>query len=73
MILMLFFWYFVIAFCHVYEATQISWLIDSGISILIRAVIELLISFGLAKLYRVSVEGECHCLYKFIMFMYNFS
>ena len=72
MILMLFFWYFVIAFCHVYEATQISWLIDSGICILIRAVIELLISFGLAKLYIISVEGECHCLYKFIMFIYNF-
>ena len=72
MVLMLFFWYFVIAFCHVYEATQISWLIDSGICILIRAIIELLISFGLAKLYRVSIDGECYCLYKVIMFMYNF-
>ena len=53
LILMIFFWYFVTAFCHVYKATQISWLIDSSISILSRAIIELLISFGLAKLYRM--------------------
>ena len=71
-ILMLFFWYFVIAFCHVYNATQISWLLDSLTSILIRAIIELLISLGLAKLYIMAIVSECHCLYKFLMFLYNF-
>ena len=71
-ILMLFFWYFVTAFCHVYNATQISWLLDSLTSILIRAVIELLISLGLAKLYNIALVGECHCLYKILMFLYNF-
>ena len=73
MILMIFFWYFVTAFCHVYKATQLSWLLDSFISILFRAIIELLISFGLAKLYKVAIAGESPCLYKFVMFMYNFS
>ena len=72
LILMVFFWYFVTAFCHVYAATQKSWLLDSCISILIRAIIELLISFGLAKLYRMAVSSECYCLYKFVMFLYNF-
>ena len=72
MILMIFFWYFVTAFGHVYKATQISWILDSLLSILSRAIIELLISFGLAKLYRMSVSSECYCLYKFVMFMYNF-
>ena len=72
LLLMLFFWYFVTAFCHVYAATQKSWLLDSCISILIRAIIELLISFGLAKLYRMAVSSECYCLYKIIMFLYNF-
>ena len=71
-ILMLFFWYFVIAFCHVYNATQISWLIDSLTSILIRAIIELVISLGLAKLYTMAIVSECHCLYKILMFLYNF-
>ena len=73
LILMIFFWYFVTAFCHVYKATQISWLIDSSLSILFRAIIELLISFGLAKLYGIAVSVRSHCTYKLVMFLYNFS
>ena len=71
-ILVIFFWYFVTAFCHVYKSTQISWLFDSFLSILSRAILELLISLGLAKLYMMSITGEIHCLYKFVMFLYNF-
>ena len=70
-ILVIFFWYFVTAFCHIYKATQTFWLIDIFLSMLYRAIIELLISFGLAKLYRVALTGEIHCLYKLIMFLYN--
>ena len=69
--LMLFFWYFVTAFCHVYQATQISWLLDSLLSILSRAIIELLICLGLAKLYIMAVTGEVYCIYKICMFLYN--
>ena len=71
-IIMIFFWYYVTAFCHVYFATQISWLLDSFLSILSRAIVEFLISLFLAKLYRISIDGEIHCLYKFVMFLYNF-
>ena len=71
-ILMIFFWYFVTAFGHVYKATQMSWLLDSLFSILIRAIIELLTSFGLAKLYTMAINTKINCLYKFTMFMYNF-
>lgn len=72
-IIMIFFWYYVTAFCHVYSSTQISWILDSLLSMLSRAIIELLVSFLLAKLYRVAVESENHCIYKFVMFLYNFS
>ena len=72
-ILMIFFWYFVTAFGHVYKATQKSWLIDSLLTILIRAIIELLICLGLAKLYRMAVYSKIYCLYKIVMFIYNFS
>ena len=72
LILILFFWYFVTAFCHVYKATQTSWLIDSCLSILARGIIELLICLGLAKLYILAITGESSCLYNFIMFLYNF-
>ena len=71
-IIMIFFWYYVTAFCHVYSSTQISWILDSLLSMLSRAVIELIISFLLAKLYRLAVESENHCIYRIVMFLYNF-
>ena len=72
-LLMLFFWYYVTAFCSVYSSTQISWLLDSFLSILSRLVIELLFSLGFAKLYRMSVEANSTCLYKFVIFFYCFA
>ena len=69
---MLFFWYYVTAFCHVYSNTQLSWLLDSLMSILSRLVIELLLSLGFAKLYRIAVESNVHCIYKFVLFFYCF-
>ena len=71
-IFMLFFWYYVTAFCHVYSNTQLSWLLDSLMSILSRLVIELLLSLGFAKLYRIAVESNVHCIYKFVLFFYCF-
>ena len=41
-IFILFFWYFVTAFCHVYSNTQSSWLLDTFLSILSRFIIELI-------------------------------
>ena len=72
-ILMLFFWYYVTAFCHVYASTQLSWLLDSFLSILSRLIIVLLISLGFAKLYRISVESQSHCIYKLVLFFYSFA
>ena len=71
-LLMLFFCYYVTAFCHVYSSTQLSWLLDSLLSILSRLVIEILISLGFAKLYRIAVESNTHCIYKFVLFFYCF-
>ena len=71
-ILMLFFWYYVTAFCHVYSKTQSSWLLDSFLSILSRFIIELLLSLGFAKLYRIGVESNIHCIYKIALFFYCF-
>ena len=70
--LMLFFWYYVTAFCHVYSSTQLSWLLDSFLSILSRFIFELLISLGFAKLYRIAVESNVECIYKFVIFFYCF-
>ena len=72
-ILILFYWYFVTAFCHVYPNTQISWLLDSFLSFLSRLVIELLFGLLFSKLYIVSVESNCYCLYRALLFIYDFS
>ena len=67
----LFFWYYVTAFCHVYASTQLSWLLDSFLSMLSRLIIELLLSLGLAKLYRIAVEANTHTIYKIVLFFYS--
>ena len=72
LLLFLFFWYYVIIFCHVYQSTQKSWLLDSLLSILSRLIVEILISLGFAKLYRIAVESNVECLYKFVIFFYCF-
>ena len=71
-LLILFFWYYVTAFCHVYSRTQLSWILDSSLSILSRLVIELLLSLGFAKLYRIAVEANIKCLYNIVLFFYCF-
>ena len=73
LIFMLFFWYYVVAFCHVYSSTQISWLLDSLLSMLTRVVIDAIICFALAKLYQIAINSELNCLYKVALFLYGFS
>ena len=72
-LLMLFFWYYVTAFCHVYNRTQYSWLFDSFLSILSRSVIDFMVPMGFAKLYRLAVESNIKCIYKVVMFFYSFA
>ena len=72
-ILILFFWYFVTAFCHVYSSTQTSWLLDSFLSILSRFIMELIFAFLYGKLYQISVASNFETLYKIVLFLYDFT
>ena len=72
LLFMIFFWYFVTIFCHIYQSTQISWILDSFLSMVSRFIIDGLICLGLAKLYRIGVDSNIHCIYKFAMFLYGF-
>ena len=69
---MLFYWYFVTAFCHVYTNTQISWILDSFLSIIFSFIIECLFYILFSKLYRIAIESNICSLYKFVIFFYNF-
>ena len=71
-IFILFFWYYVTAFCHIYSSTQTSWLLYSFLSMISRIIIDCLFSLGFAKLYRMSIESNIYCLYKFVMIFYFF-
>jgi hypothetical protein len=70
--IMLFFWYYVTAFCHVYPSTQWSWILDSFLSMLTRLIIIIFLSMLFAKLYRMSIESSAECIYKFVLFFYSF-
>ena len=72
-IFLLFFWYFVTAFCHIYSNTQTSWLFDGFLSILSRFILELIIAFLYAKLYQISVGSNFETMYKIVILIYYFS
>ena len=73
LLLLLFYWYFITAFCHVFPNTQFSWLLDTFLSIFSRVIIEFLFALLFSKLYIISVESNCYSLYRFLLFIYNFS
>ena len=70
-IFMLFFYYFVTAFCEVYKQTQISWLYDFFISFLISVTAEILGSLLIAVFYMLSIKYRLKTLYRIIIFLYN--
>ena len=72
-IIMLFFFYYVTSFCHVYKSTQISWLLDCLLSYAISLIIELLLSLIITVLYIISIRSRCKMLYNLTIFIYSFS
>jgi surface protein len=70
-IFMLFFFYYVTAFCQVYLSTQTSWLLDSLTSYLISFLISLVISLVLTILYKISLYNQIKILYIISMFIYS--
>ena len=72
-LLMIFYWYYATLFCYVYNKTQISWIIDTLITIVIRIIIDLIINFILSALYKSSIKYNCSFIYRLIIFFYCFS
>ena len=68
---LLFFLYYITAFCEVFKNTQISWLYDSFISFLLSIPIELLLSFTYALLYMTSINYRFETLYNIVLFFYG--
>ena len=70
--LMIFFTYYITVFCAVYGQTQISWITDSVISLLMSNLLDLLISFAVAGFYSISLRAQVECLYNVVIFIYDF-
>ena len=70
-ILMLFFFYYITAFCEVYKETQISWVIDSFLSFLLSILTELLNSFITSIFYSIALKFRLKTLYKIVMYFYS--
>ena len=70
LIFILFFFYYVTAFCQVYKNTQVSWLLDSLSSYIISFFITLALSLIFALLYKISVRYKINIIYKISLLVY---
>ena len=72
-LIMILFWYYVTVFCHVYKDTQISWLVNTFITIIVRILFDILINSLFALFYIISINSKSNCLYNSIVWLYCFS
>ena len=68
---MLFFFYFVTAFCEVYYNTQSSWLEDSVGSFFLSFILELLGALYISVLYKSSLTYKIECLFNLVIFIHK--
>ena len=71
--LMIFFWYYVTIFCYIYQKTQLSWLLDCLITIIIRIFVDIFINFIFSLLYKCSINFKSECIFKILVFFYCFN
>ena len=71
LVLILFFLYYVAAFCEVYKDTQISWITDSVVSFIISIPIAFSLSFFISILYIISLRFKIKILYNISIFLYG--
>ena len=68
----IFFWYYATIFCFVYNKTQLSWLLNSLITIIIKTIIEVFINLLFSLLYKCSISSKFKALYSVILFLYSY-
>ena len=68
-LILLFFFYFVTAFCEIYKNTQTSWISDAVVSIIISFPIELAIALAITIIYNLSIKYKWKYVYKLAMLL----
>ena len=69
--ILLFFFYYITAFCEVYKSTQISWVSDSLLSFILSIPVEFFISFFHSIVYVTSIKFKLKILYNIVLFFYG--
>ena len=72
-ILLIFYWYYSTMFCLVYNKSQISWIFDVFVTILVRIIFDLVTNLVFTLLYKLSIISKINCLYRILIFLYCFS
>ena len=68
---MIFFYYFVTAFCDVYKETQITWIYDFLVTLILPFVGELFIAFIISTFYIFSIRYKIKFIYNIVLFFYH--
>ena len=69
-LILLFYFYYITGFCIVYKETQINWLLDSILSIILSSFFKILLSFLIANFYFLSLKYKLKTLFCIIMLIY---
>ena len=69
--IMVFFCYFVTAFCEVYKKTQKSWIIDFFTSFIISFSCEILGALIISIFYILSIRHRLRFIYRIVIFFYS--
>ena len=69
--IMLFYYYFVTAFCEVYKKTQISWIYDFFMGFIISFATEIVGALVISIIYILSIRYKLKFVYNIIIFLYN--
>ena len=68
---LIFFLYYVTIFCHIYQKTQLSWLLDSILSYVLSILFTLVLSFLCAIFYKIALRNKTRLLYRILILIYN--
>ena len=71
LLIVLLYWYYITAFCHVYSNSQVSWVLNTIFTLFFCFLFNCVVSFVFSILYKSSIENKSQCLYNAALTVYN--
>ena len=70
-IIMLIYWYYITAFCHVFSNSQTSWIFNTFFTIVFRYIFDCSFCLLFSLLYLIALDQKSQSLYNIALFFYN--